>query len=107
VSLTRGTLKADLVDYISEHPLEHDVLRPLLSNIEHHFHTSQAACAECPVILTAATVVSESHTVLHFWHPHRQQWALPEDFAQADADSMVHSAYRALVSATGIEGVRV
>jgi hypothetical protein len=107
VSLTRGALQADLVDYIAEHPLERDLLLPLLSKIEHHFHASGMACADCPVILTAATVVSENHRVLHFWHPHRHQWALREDFAQADADSMIHSAYRALVAATGIEGVWV
>ncbi len=109
MSLSRGALQEEITGYVRQFPLEGAVLAPLLDRISKHFHEpgDLEACAECPVVLTAATVLSETERVLHFWHPHRHQWLIRQDFVDPDSESVIRSAHRALVNAVGFDGLWV
>ncbi|MDJ0463122.1 hypothetical protein [Streptomyces sp. H27-C3] len=107
MTLSRASIKADLNEYLEQHPGERAVLRNLLDQLDQHFHETDTACADCPVILTGTVVVNELRAILQFFNPYTHVWAIREEFADPDSESMIHSAHRALVSSTGIEGIWV
>lgn len=107
MTLSRASIRADLHEYLEQHPGERGVLSRLLGQLDQHFHTTDVACADCPVILTGTVVVNEARALLQFFNPYTHTWAIREDLVTPDAESMIHNAYRALVNSTGVDGIWV